>query len=155
MLLKRAVGLGSLAVVGMALALAPAQVAGAQRVSRAASTDLVPRTPPPRTPTAQLQLPAAGTGSIIFQFRDPGRAPGTAGGIAALGGLGGGGGCPFGRSGGLVLQHDGTLEGGTAKIDWLVVPGSGTGELSGLRGEGSFAVGHAAPHAVTLDFDFE
>ena len=61
----------------------------------------------------------------------------------------------FGRSGSFVLQHEGTFEGGTAKIDWLVVPGSGTGELSGLRGEGSFAVGHAAPHAVTLEFDFE
>ncbi|MCH7798553.1 MAG: lamin tail domain-containing protein, partial [Planctomycetes bacterium] len=85
MLLKRAVGLGSLAVVGMALALAPAQAAGAQRVSRAASTGLVPRTPPPRTPTAQLQLPADGTGSIIVKFKDTVRTRVTAGVIASLG----------------------------------------------------------------------
>ncbi len=60
-----------------------------------------------------------------------------------------------GRSGSFVLQHIGTFQGGLAKVDWLVVSGSGTGELSGLRGEGSFAVGHAEPHSATLDFDFE
>ena len=59
-----------------------------------------------------------------------------------------------GRSGSFVLQHKGTFQGGTAKVDWFVVSGSGTGELSGLRGEGSFAVGHAEPHSATLDFDF-
>lgn len=60
-----------------------------------------------------------------------------------------------GRSGSFVLQHKGTFEGGKAKIDWFVVSGSCTGELSGLRGEGSFVVGHAEPHTATLDFDFE
>ena len=60
-----------------------------------------------------------------------------------------------GRSGTFVLQHNGTFEGGKAKVDWFVVSGSGTGDLSGLRGEGGFAAGHAEQHAVTLDFDFE
>lgn len=43
------------------------------------------------------------------------------------------------RRGSFVLEHKGTFEGGTAKITWSVVPGSGTGDLSGLRGEGGFA----------------
>ena len=29
------------------------------------------------------------------------------------------------RSGSFVLQHTGTFEGGTAKAEWIVVPGSG------------------------------
>ena len=60
-----------------------------------------------------------------------------------------------GRSGSFVLQHKGSFHGGTATVDWFVVPGSGTGELSGLRGEGRFVVGQAEPHLATLDFDFE
>ncbi len=60
-----------------------------------------------------------------------------------------------GRSGTFVLQHKGTFEGGKAKVECFVVSGSGTGELSGLRGEGGFAAGHAEQHAVTLDYDFE
>ncbi len=59
------------------------------------------------------------------------------------------------RSGSFVLQHSGTFEGGTAKATWFVVPGSGTGELRGLRGEGGFASGHAEDYPITLEYDFE
>ena len=59
------------------------------------------------------------------------------------------------RSGSFVLQHSGTFAGGIAKAAWFVVPGSGTGELSGLRGEGGFAAGHEQQYAVTLDYEFE
>ncbi len=59
------------------------------------------------------------------------------------------------RSGSFVLQHTGTFEGGTAKTTWFVVPGSGTGDLRGLRGEGGFASAHAEHYSVTLDYDFE
>ena len=59
------------------------------------------------------------------------------------------------RKGSFVLRHEGTFQGGVARIDWVVVPRSGTGELSGLRGEGSFAVGHTEPHTATLEYDFE
>jgi hypothetical protein len=58
-----------------------------------------------------------------------------------------------GRSGSFVLQHTGTFEGGTAKATWLVVPGSGAGELRGLRGEGGFASAHAESYSMTLDYD--
>ncbi len=59
------------------------------------------------------------------------------------------------RSGSFVLQHTGTFEEGTAKDAFSVVPGSGTGDLHGLRGEGSFAAAHAESYPITLDYDFE
>jgi hypothetical protein len=43
-----------------------------------------------------------------------------------------------GRSGTLILQNSGTLERGAVSGNWFVVPGSGTGEFTGLRGEGGF-----------------
>jgi hypothetical protein len=56
-----------------------------------------------------------------------------------------------GRSGSFVLQSAGTLEGGTLEGTWFVVPGTATGELLGLRGEGGFqtAIG------IFLDYWFE
>ena len=59
------------------------------------------------------------------------------------------------RSGSFVLQHIGTFESGVAKAVLSVVPGSGTGGLRGLRGEGDFAAGHAESYPMTLDYDFE
>ena len=60
------------------------------------------------------------------------------------------------RSGSFVLRHSGAYEGGTAKGTYVVVPGSGTGDLRGLRGEGGFALsGHAQLYPITLDYDFE
>ncbi len=40
-----------------------------------------------------------------------------------------------GRSGGFVLQHNGTMARGTGQLIITVVPDSGTGELVGLTGE--------------------
>jgi hypothetical protein len=60
-----------------------------------------------------------------------------------------------GRSGSFVLQHSGTFKGGVATVTLVVVPGSGTGDLRGLRGNGEFAVGHQQPYSMTLDYDFE
>jgi hypothetical protein len=60
-----------------------------------------------------------------------------------------------GRSGSFVLQHSGTFKGGVATVTLLVVPGSGAGDLRGLRGDGGFAVGHQSPYSMTLDYDFE
>jgi len=59
------------------------------------------------------------------------------------------------RSGSFVLQHSGTFAGGTAKISWSVVPGSGTGDLRGLRGTGGLAASHQQQYPMTLDYDFE
>jgi len=43
-----------------------------------------------------------------------------------------------GRQGTFVLQGAETVADGEIKATWSVVPGSGTGELEGLRGEGGF-----------------
>lgn len=43
-----------------------------------------------------------------------------------------------GRQGTFVLQGQEVVANGKIKATWFVVPGSGTGELSGLRGEGGF-----------------
>jgi hypothetical protein len=59
-----------------------------------------------------------------------------------------------GRAGSFVLEHQGTFEGGTAKATCNVVPGSGTGQLSGMRGKGGYeARTRQAP--IDLDYDFE
>jgi uncharacterized protein DUF3224 len=61
------------------------------------------------------------------------------------------------RSGSFVLQHVGEFEGGSATADIVVVPGSGTGELSGLRGEGHFDAPQGEPESwsITLDYDID
>jgi hypothetical protein len=59
------------------------------------------------------------------------------------------------RSGTFVLQDEGTLEGTTVSGRWFVVPGSGTAELDGLRGEGGFTAQVGEGAVVTLDYWFE
>lgn len=59
-----------------------------------------------------------------------------------------------GRNGSFVLQRTGVFEGGQAKESYAVIPGSGTGELRGLRGEGRSAVGHGMEHPFRLDYEF-
>jgi hypothetical protein len=52
-----------------------------------------------------------------------------------------------GRNGTFVLQDRGTLDAdGAVSGEWVVVPGSGTGDLTGLSGDGGFtaAVGQHA-----------
>lgn len=58
-----------------------------------------------------------------------------------------------GKAGTFVLQHIGVFENGLAKVSYSVVPGSATGELQGLHGDGSFAVGHGTEHPFTLNYD--
>jgi hypothetical protein len=59
------------------------------------------------------------------------------------------------RKGSFVLEHIGTFAGGVAKETWIVVPGSGTGDLEGLHGEGGFESAHAAQYRITLDYEIE
>ena len=59
------------------------------------------------------------------------------------------------RQGSFLLQDAGTLEGSTVKGDWFVIPGSGTGELAGLRGEGGFEAELGQHASITLDYWFE
>jgi len=41
-----------------------------------------------------------------------------------------------GRSGGFVVRTTGSSDGTSSRSDWTVLPGSGTGELRGIRGHG-------------------
>jgi Protein of unknown function (DUF3224) len=60
------------------------------------------------------------------------------------------------RSGSFVLlQTRGTFDGQEARGALAVVPGSGTGELRGLRGEGEFSAPLGSEAEVTLTYDFE
>jgi len=58
-----------------------------------------------------------------------------------------------GRSGTFVLQRTGVFEGGLAKESYSVVPGSGTGELRGLRGDGMSSLGHGKEYPFTLNYE--
>ncbi|MBV8932407.1 MAG: DUF3224 domain-containing protein [Kutzneria sp.] len=67
-----------------------------------------------------------------------------------------------GRSGTFVVQGRGWLEGvdpttgawSSAGATWLIIPGSGTDALTGLRGEGEMSDnGHGAE--ITMDYRFE
>jgi hypothetical protein len=60
-----------------------------------------------------------------------------------------------GRTGSFLLQDAGTLEGNEVKGDWFVVPGSGTEELRGLRGEGGFTADVGQHASISLDYWFE
>ena len=60
-----------------------------------------------------------------------------------------------GRTGSFLLQDAGTLEGTTVMGEWFVIPGSGTGDLSGLRGEGGFTAELGQHASITLDYWFE
>jgi hypothetical protein len=53
-----------------------------------------------------------------------------------------------------VLQRAGVFEGGLAKETYSVVPGSATGELQGLAGDGTSAVGHGMEHPFTLNYEW-
>ena len=58
-----------------------------------------------------------------------------------------------GKTGTFVLQRTGIFESGLAKESYSVISGSATGELEGLVGDGSSAVGHGMEHPFTLSYD--
>src|SRR5260370_42013159 len=51
-----------------------------------------------------------------------------------------------GKTGTFVLQRTGVFEIGQAEESYSVIRGSATGELTGLRGEGTSAVAHGTEH---------
>ncbi len=59
------------------------------------------------------------------------------------------------REGTFVLQGSETVENGRIRATWFVVPGSGTGNLSGLRGQGGFEGEFGKGSDGTLDYWFE
>lgn len=60
-----------------------------------------------------------------------------------------------GRTGSFLLQPSGTVTGKETNAVWFVVPGSGTGDLKGLRGEGGFQAQLGAHGSYWLDYCIE
>jgi len=57
------------------------------------------------------------------------------------------------RSGTFVLQRTGAFENGLANETYTVVPGSGTGALAGITGQGKTSVGHGMDHPFELEYE--
>ena len=60
-----------------------------------------------------------------------------------------------GRNGTFLLQDAGTVQDNIVSGDWFVIPGSGTGQLAGLRGEGGFRANLGEGAQVHLDYWFD
>jgi len=60
-----------------------------------------------------------------------------------------------GRTGTFLLQDAGTVAGNIVSGTWFVVPGSGTDQLAGFRGEGAFRANLGEGAQVSLDYRFE
>jgi Protein of unknown function (DUF3224) len=58
-----------------------------------------------------------------------------------------------GRSGTFVLSTAGTFDGQEASGTWTVLVGSGTEELTGLTGTGTFSAPSGGEPTVSLDYD--
>lgn len=89
-------------------------------------------------------------GDVTAEFLQAARADGSASfvGIEHVSGSVGG------REGTFLLQDAGTLKDSVISGDWFVIAGSGTGELSGLRGEGQFRATQGKGEGY-LDYWFE
>jgi hypothetical protein len=59
-----------------------------------------------------------------------------------------------GRTGTFAYVHSATTSGSDRIHEYfLVVPGSGTGELAGIRGDGSLAIDAGGTHRVTFEYE--
>ena len=60
-----------------------------------------------------------------------------------------------GRDGTFIVEANGDFDGAGSGGTWTVIPGSATGGLEGLRGEGEFHAAHGTPATFSLDYRFE
>ena len=58
-----------------------------------------------------------------------------------------------GRSGTFLVETSGEFDGAEASGSWTVITGSGTEDLEGLRGTGSFRAPHGSHATFVLDFE--
>jgi hypothetical protein len=58
-----------------------------------------------------------------------------------------------GRKGSVVLETVGEFDGGKARGRWTVIPGSATGDLAGITGEGRFEAPHGPNATYMLEVD--
>jgi Protein of unknown function (DUF3224) len=91
------------------------------------------------------------TGAGVAEFLQAARADGP----ASFAGIERVTGTVAGRHGTFLLQDAGTVQDNIVSGDWFVIPGSGTGELAGLRGTGGFRANLGEGAQVHLDYWFE
>jgi hypothetical protein len=60
-----------------------------------------------------------------------------------------------GREGSFVVESVGDFDGARALGSWSVLPGSATGALAGLQGNGRFDAPMGSTASVNLEYDFE
>ncbi|MDP9295363.1 MAG: DUF3224 domain-containing protein, partial [Actinomycetota bacterium] len=58
-----------------------------------------------------------------------------------------------GGSGSFVLEAVGSFDGEQATGSWTIIPGSGSGELTGLTGEGSFEAPGGPKASYSLEYE--
>ena len=58
-----------------------------------------------------------------------------------------------GKSGGFVFQHTGVMGPEGVTNTGLIVPGTGTGELDGITGEGTMLADDEGNHTLTLEYE--
>jgi hypothetical protein len=58
-----------------------------------------------------------------------------------------------GRAGSFVVQHSGTFDETGVTLSWLVVPGSGTGKLQGLKGESNYSLAGHGPYPIVFEYE--
>lgn len=59
-----------------------------------------------------------------------------------------------GKSGSFLFEHNGTHQGGIAKSSFKIIANSGTGELSGIQGSGSYEATHEKAE-MKLEYHFD
>lgn len=59
------------------------------------------------------------------------------------------------RSGGFLIHSEGTHENNGLQATWKIVPGSGSGDLKGITGEGACSSNGSHAVSFTLNYDFE
>jgi hypothetical protein len=59
------------------------------------------------------------------------------------------------RSGTFVVRVGGEYEDGVVSYDWSIVPGSGTGELRGVRGGGRVVWAQGESGSLAFDYDLD
>jgi hypothetical protein len=60
-----------------------------------------------------------------------------------------------GRAGTFVLQHNATMTRGAGELNIIVIPDSGTGELSGLSGKMTIDIAADGGHSYEFEYEYE
>ena len=58
-----------------------------------------------------------------------------------------------GKKGSFLIVTNGVFDGKTAQGDWSLIEGSGTDDLEGISGEGTFGAPHGSTAEYEIDYD--